>query len=96
MRRTKSVSTKVTEDEYAKFVQMAEGQTVSEWVGSRSQRPSDGERSVSDSGIKSSPALNRLLSRKRRCRHYGHSGPGFSMATLRRIVRSRVELLRRK
>ena len=32
MRRTKSVSTKVTENEYAKFVQMSEGQTVSEWV----------------------------------------------------------------
>ena len=32
MRRTKSVGTKVTEDEYATLVRLAEGQTLSEWV----------------------------------------------------------------
>jgi hypothetical protein len=32
MRRTKSISTKITETEYARFVQLAEGQTLSEWV----------------------------------------------------------------
>jgi hypothetical protein len=32
MRRTKSVGTKVTEDEYATLARLAEGQTLSEWV----------------------------------------------------------------
>lgn len=32
MRRTKSVSTKVTENDYARLTQLAEGQTLSEWV----------------------------------------------------------------
>jgi hypothetical protein len=32
MRRTRSVTTKVTEGEYARLAQMAEGQNVSEWV----------------------------------------------------------------
>src|SRR5262245_59891554 len=32
MRRTKSVGTKVTEDEYAALARLAEGQTLSEWV----------------------------------------------------------------
>ena len=32
MRRTKSIGTKVTADEYAKLARLAEGQTLSEWV----------------------------------------------------------------
>ena len=32
MRRTKSVGTKVTEDEYATLARLAEGRTLSEWV----------------------------------------------------------------
>jgi hypothetical protein len=32
MRRSKSVGTKVTEDEYARLVRLAQGQTLSEWV----------------------------------------------------------------
>ena len=32
MRRTKSVGTKVTENEYARLVQLAERQTLSEWI----------------------------------------------------------------
>ena len=32
MRRTKSIGTKVTADEHAQLVRLAEGQTVSEWV----------------------------------------------------------------
>src|SRR5260370_7501582 len=32
MRRTKSISTKVTDDEYARFERLAVGQTLSEWV----------------------------------------------------------------
>ena len=32
MRRTKSISTKVTDDEYARLERLAVGQTLSEWV----------------------------------------------------------------
>jgi hypothetical protein len=32
MRRIRSVTAKITEDEYARLEQMAEGRTVSEWV----------------------------------------------------------------
>jgi len=46
MRRTKSIGTKVTEDEHATFLRLAEGQTVSEWVrgvllASATPRPAD-------------------------------------------------------
>ena len=32
MRRTKSIGTKVTEDEYVRLARLADGQTLSEWV----------------------------------------------------------------
>ena len=45
MRRTRSVTTKIAEDEYERLVQMAEGQTISEWVRdvllATTRRPTD-------------------------------------------------------
>ncbi len=47
--RTKSISTKVTDDEYAQFEALAGGQTISEWARDvllKATKPNTGEQTV--------------------------------------------------
>lgn len=47
--RTKSISTKVTDEEYAQFEALAGGQTISEWARDvllKARKPNSGEQTV--------------------------------------------------
>jgi hypothetical protein len=47
--RTKSISTKVTDEEYAQFEVLADGQTISEWARDvllKATKPNAGEQTV--------------------------------------------------